>query len=315
MELRKDYLLNRWVIISETRGKRPHELKSQKKENVNVCYFCQGNENLTPQEITRIEKNGKWKARVFPNKFAAVNHEGNPQIQTHNKYYTFAAAYGSHEIIVETPDHEKTLAHLSEEDISDILRLYAGRIEVLSKEPNIKYVSVFKNWGEEAGASIVHSHSQIISLNMIPPAIYDTIKAIKTYPGCCPYCEIIGNEKKSDRRCFENDSFVAFTPYASRFHYEIWIFPKEHICDFESFDDKKFQDLSTILKQILVKLDSINAPYNLLVNYSPKEENMHFHIEITPRLALWAGFEFESSITINSVSPEAAAKFYRGEDQ
>lgn len=315
MELRKDYLLNRWVIISESRGKRPHELKSQKKENVGVCYFCPGNENLTPAEITRIEKNGKWKARVFQNKFAAVNHEGNPQIQTHNKYYTFASAYGSHELIVETPDHEKTLAHLSEEDIADILRLYAGRIEVLSKEPNIKYVSVFKNWGEEAGASIVHSHSQIISLNMIPPAIYDNIKAIKTYPGCCPYCEIISNEKKSERRCFENDSFVAFTPYASRFHYEIWIFPKEHMTDFDSFDERKFQDLSSILKKILVKLDSINAPYNLLVNYSPKGEDMHFHIEITPRLSIWAGFEFESSITVNSVSPEAAAKFYRGEEQ
>lgn len=315
MELRKDYVLNRWVIISEGRGKRPQEFKPIEKESVGVCYFCPGNESITPPEITRIEKDGKWKARVFPNKFAAVSKDGDPQIQTHNKYYTFASAYGSHEIIAETPDHEKTLANLSEADMEDIFRLYAGRIAVLSKEPNIKYVSVFKNYGKDAGASIVHSHSQIISLNMVPPQIFDMVKAVKTYPDCCPYCEVIENEKRSDRRCFENDSFIAFTPYASRFHYEIWVFPKQHITDFECFDDKKFADLSSIMKKILEKLDSINTPYNILVNYSPKGEDLHFHIEVTPRLSIFAGFEFESSITINSVSPELAAKFYRGEEQ
>jgi UDPglucose--hexose-1-phosphate uridylyltransferase len=313
MELRKDYLLDRWVVISEARKKRPHEFKKEVKEDVSVCYFCPGNENLTPPEISRVEENGKWKIRVFPNKFSAVAKEGNPEIKTDNKYYTYASAYGSHEVIVETPEHNKSLAHLSEQDISRVLKVYSERVSALSKEPFVKYVSVFKNHGREAGASIIHSHSQVVSLNMIPPLVFQEMHAVRKYSSC-PFCEIIENEKRSYRRCFENDEFVAFTPYASRFNYEIWILPKKHILSFTDFDEKKYFDLASILKKILLRLDSIDSPYNLLIHYSPEGGDLHFHIEIAPRLATWAGFEFEDEITINSVSPEDAAKFYRGEE-
>ncbi len=313
MELRKDYVLDQWVIISAGRGKRPHEFKKEEKESVGVCYFCPGNESLTPPEITRVEKDGRWKIRVFPNKFAAVEKAGDPTVKTHNKYYTFTDAWGSHEVIVDTPDHKKNMSNLSVDEIKDVLKLYSGRITELERDPNIKYVSVFKNHGKEAGASIVHSHTQIISLNIIPPHVYDEDHGCRKCEGC-PYCEVIENEKKSHRRCFENNTFVAFTPYASRFHYELWIFPKRHFRRMDDMMDEEFADLASVLKQALERLDTINAPYNLLVHYSPKDGNLHFHIEIAPRLATWAGFEFEDNITINSVSPEDAAKFYRGEE-
>jgi UDPglucose--hexose-1-phosphate uridylyltransferase len=315
MELRKDYILERYVIVSNERSKRPFEFRKEKAKTVSSkeCFFCPGNENLTPPEIGRISSGKNWKFRWFDNKFAAVKPSGNPIIRTDNKYFTFSDAYGFHEVIVETNDHNKQLEDLSKEDIKEILKIYALRIEELSKKENIRYVSVFKNHGKEAGTSLVHSHSQIIAYNKIPEQVKEKVDAVKKYDAC-PYCDIINIEKGSYRRCFENNSFVAFTPYASRFHYEIWVFPKKHIKNIRDLDDNKFLELAEIMKKILIKLKSIEASYNMELFYSPEKEDLHFHIEISPRLALIGGFEILTGDTINSVSPEDAAKFYRGEE-
>lgn len=313
MELRKDYILDRHVIVSESRGKRPHQFIGKEDIKVAQCYFCPGNENTTPPEIMRIpDGKGGWKIRVFPNKFAASELKGNYNIKTDNKYYTFSDAYGKHEVITETADHEKQLADLSEEDIKEVFSVYKTRTEEISKIEGIKYVSVFKNHGKEAGTSIVHSHTQIIAVNIIPQLVNDELNAIKKYPSC-PYCEIIENEKKSYRRCFENDSFVAFTPYASRFHYEIWVFPKKHVNSITIMNDAMLLDLAKIMKKILVKLAELGASYNYVLHYH-NDDAFHFHIEVLPRMAEWAGFEYSTNMAINSVTPEDAAKFYRGED-
>jgi len=313
MELRKDYILDRYVIISERRGERPFEFKKEEtKKEGKICFFCPGNEKLTPLEIGRIGSNERWQIRWFANKFYAVEPEGNPIIRTDNRYFTFSDAYGYHEVVVETDDHEKQLADLSVQEIKDVLNVCARRIEDLRKRPHIGYVSVFKNHGRDAGTSLVHSHMQIIAYNRWPSLVKEKLAAIKNYDNC-PYCEILNIEKGSDRRCFENDNFVAFTPYASRFHYEIWIFPKEHMKNITDMNDNKLFDLAEILKKIVEKLKSIDAPYNLEFFYSPESENLHFHIEVSPRLAIFAGFEILTNDTINSVSPEDAARFYRGE--
>jgi UDPglucose--hexose-1-phosphate uridylyltransferase len=315
MELRKDYILDRYVIVSNERSKRPFEFKKEEAKIVSSkdCFFCLGNEKLTTPELGRIDSGKRWKIRWFNNKFAAVKPEGNPMIKTDNKYFTFSDAYGFHEVIVETNDHKKQLVDLSKDEIKEILGVYSLRIKELLKKDNIKYVSVFKNHGKEAGTSLVHSHSQIIAYNKIPEQVKEKIEAVKKYK-TCPYCEILNIEKGSYRRCFENKNFVAFTPYASRFHYEIWIFPKEHINSILEMNDAKLLDLAEIMKKILSKLKEINADYNMELFYSPKGEDMHFHIEISPRLALIGGFEILTGDTINSVSPEDAAKFYRGEE-
>ncbi len=312
-ELRKDYILNRWVIIATERAKRPHEFKKETiKKKEGSCNFCPGNENLTPAEIMRFPQTGPWKIRVFPNKFPAVKLEGTYEIKTHNKFYTFADAYGNHEVIVETPSSKKQLWDLDSEEIKEILSVYVERINYLSKLPGITYVQVFKNHEAAAGTSISHSHSQIIAYEKIPHVVEDEIKYSKQYAdGGCSYCAIIQKEKDSHRRCFENNNFIAFCPYGSRFPFEIWIFSKQHIT---MLNECNLDDLSSIIKQILKKIKELNAPYNFMIHYSPtKEDNLHFHIEFIPRLSTWAGFEYSGTI-INSMPPENAAKFYRGEE-
>lgn len=312
-ELRKDYILDRYVIVSASRGKRPHEFRQEEiKEESKKDFFAPGNEDLTPPEIGRIETPEGWKMRWFPNKFAAVTPEGDPELRTDNRYFTYSSAYGHHEVIVETPGDEQ-LWDLPEKDIKKLLEVYADRIKELSEKDSIKYVSVFKNHGKAGGTSLIHSHSQVIAYNKIPEQVKEKTDAVKKHEAC-PYCEIIGIEKSSFRRCYENKSFAAFTPYASRFHFEIWVFPLKHIRSMDEMDEAMMKDLAEILKKIFSKLKELNAPYNMEIFYSPESEDMHFHIEISPRLAIFAGFEILTGDVINSLSPEEAAKFYREED-
>ncbi|MFH1133645.1 MAG: galactose-1-phosphate uridylyltransferase [Nanoarchaeota archaeon] len=312
MELRKDYLLDRWVIISEQRGARPREFKKEPVKAVpgQICYFCPGNEHLTPPEISRL--GNPWKLRVFPNKFPAVQEEGSSNIRTDNTYFTFSQPFGRHEVIAETPDHDKQLWDLSLGDLNDLLGLFTARMEVLAALPKTEYVVLFKNHGKEAGTSLVHSHSQMLTLNFVPTLVQAEADAAKRF-GRCPYCEIIGIEKGSHRRCFENEHFVAFTPYASRFNFEIWIFPKAHVTQFTGLDDQQRKALADILQRVLFKLREMEVPFNLFYHISPKGEDLHFHIEVCPRISTLAGFEYCTDATINSVSPETAAKFYRNE--
>ncbi|MFC1742252.1 galactose-1-phosphate uridylyltransferase [Nanoarchaeota archaeon] len=320
MELRKDYILDRWVIIAKNRGKRPHQMKS--KDDIYAadpgpekCFFCPGHEDQTPPEIGRIKDDkGGWKLRWFKNKFPAADKKGSPEIKTADTFFMYSDAYGEHEVIVETNDHKKQMIDLDEEDIRNILRVYARRIEELENEPHTKYVAVFKNEGNKAGTSIVHSHSQLISLNIIPPEVQAKLDAVRNHDSC-PYCEIIKTESKSLRRIHEDDTCVAFAPYASRFNFETWIFPKSHYKSLIDFSDDELFKLATAMKIILQKMKELNASFNILVYYAPDGHDLHFHIEILPRIADWAGLEFETGVTINSVSPEDAAKFYRGEKE
>ncbi len=310
-ELRKDYIVDRWVIIATERAKRPNQFKKElskakKEEN---CIFCLGNEKQTPGEITRLEKDGKWQVRVFQNKFPAVTLQGDFHIKTHNKYYTFADAFGSHEVLVETPDHNKQLWDLSVEELIDIFKVYIQRIAALSVKEGIGYVQIFKNHEEAAGTSIKHSHSQIIAYDNIPSHVRQELHGASLYP-CCPYCEIIEKEKDSYRRSFENNTCIAFTPYASRFPFEIWLFPKKHSRGLDELEN--LRDFCELLKKILDKLKELNAPFNYILHYAPTGTDLHLHLEILPRLTTWAGFEYSGTV-INPLPPEDAAKFYRGE--
>ncbi|MAG15460.1 hypothetical protein CMO88_00190 [Candidatus Woesearchaeota archaeon] len=306
-ELRKDYFLERWVIIAPGRSKRPVELV-KKDYSSKTCLFCPGNEHLTPKEIGRIGGK-KWQMRWFSNKFPAVEEAGNPSVKKKNQL-AHAAAYGSHEIIAETPSSKKQLWDLKNTEIITLLKVFNNRISELEKKKHVKYVVVAKNHGREGGASLKHSHTQVISMNILPPVIKEEVSAYAN--GKCNYCKVISIEKKSARKCFENKSIIAFAPYASRFNYELWILPKKHHKKLSDFSEQELKDLSAILLKALKKLKKINAPYNYYIHYSPANKNMHFHIELTPRLATWAGIELSSGITVNSVSPEKAARFYRG---
>jgi UDPglucose--hexose-1-phosphate uridylyltransferase len=309
-ELRKDYMLERWTVISESRGKRPKHF-DEPKINKKECQFCPGHEKHTPKEVFRIEEEGKWKIRVFPNKYPAfsLNVKKGKKL-SNSKFFKSMPAFGKHEVVVETNDHEKQLADLTIADISQIFWVYNLRIKELMKEKEIKYVQIVKNHGPLAGTSVVHSHSQLFAYNMIPAPLQKKIKANKEK---CKYCSIIKKEMKSKRTVFDGKYFAAFCPYAPRSSYEIWFLPKRHVTKLDELKNEELLELSKMLKTCLGKINKNNWSYNYYLNYAPEKENLHLHIELLPRLGIWGGFELATDITINSVSPESAAKFYRGD--
>lgn len=308
--IRKDYLLDRWVYYAVSRKRRPQEFKKiVVKEGSKGCFFCPSNEHLTPREIGRVEYKGAWKMRWFLNKFPAVENKDKPTLKS-KKYLLEGNSYGIHEVIVETPNHKSQLADLPTAQIRELLEVCRFRISYLGKLKGIQYVDVFKNHGKDAGTSLAHSHTQVMALPRIPSLVAEKINAAKKYKHC-PYCNIIKIEAKSKRKIFETKNVAAFAPFASRFNYEAWIFVKKHKRAMEELDEKELMDLATALKKIIFKLKKSSISYNFYIQYSPAKENLHFHIEVTPRLATWGGFEISTNAVINSVLPEDAARFYR----
>ena len=309
--LRKDYILERWVYYATERKKRPREFKEDHTINTKTCFFCPGNEHLTPKEIGRVEEKNTWKIRWFPNKFPVVELKGNSKINTKNKFLKEGKTYGMHEIIAETRDHKKQLSDLSIEHIKEIFDVYKLRIKVLSKLKGIKYVTVFRNQGSNAGTSLIHSHTQIAALPLLPNDVMDKVKATKKFRKC-PYCDIIKLESKSKRKIIDNKSIIAFAPYASRFNFEAWIFPKRHVKNITAMYNDELYDMASVLKKVLLKLKKLNVSHNFFLHYAPQQTDLHFHIEVTPRDAKWGGFELSTGSIVNSIMPEDAARFYRG---
>lgn len=297
-ELRKDYFLDRYVIIASERKKRPEEFLEFKKDEFSnakdKCFFCPGNENTTPPEISRIEKNGSWIVRNFPNKFPATKW---------------------HEVIVETPEHDKEIADLDVNTIVKVFELFAKRVEAIRKNKDVKYIIIFKNFGEEAGASLKHSHTQIAGMDIVPPSIKEEISSVRGYiknNGKCPYCDIIAKEKNSERKIFDDEHTIAFSPYASRFPYEVWIMPKRHLNSLKKFKKSELISFCEILRKILLRMrEMLSKPaYNLYINFV-KDCDLHLKLVLFPRITKFAGFEFGSDVIINIISPEDSAKCYR----
>lgn len=305
-EFRKDFLLNRWVIIAANRGRRPedyvHSQRSEKKEG--ICFFCPGNEHLTPPEISRREVNGKWVIRNFPNKFYAVSLD-------------FPNAYGTHEVIVESSDHTNHLSDIPEAQMKMLLEVYAERIEASRKNPNLKYALIFKNQGHTAGASLGHTHTQMITMAHVPNIVRLERDANKEYTqnsGKCGYCEMMNVER--ERVIWEDDKVFCFAPYASRFSFEHWIMPKRHVGCISKMDSGELGSLAKCMKTVLGKLDKMldYPPYNFALHIDPfnaTTQFYHFHIEVMPRLNITAGFELGAEIYINPMPPEKAAKALR----
>lgn len=303
-QIRKDYLLDRWSIIAANRDKRPRDFKrpdeparSEIDEN---CAFCPGNEKHTPPEIDRIERGRMWGVRCFPNKFAATTLDAKGEMNEHSR-----PAYGSHEVIVETPKHNEDLADLSIEHMLDLFEMYKRRIDAINTIEGVEYVSLFKNKGHIAGASLIHAHTQLIGLPMVPPVVQKKADASKKE---CQLCEII---KKEQYTIFEDDNVAAFAHYAARFPLEAHIMPKRHVGSLSDLNESELKSFVYALKHILEKLAKINAPYNFALFENPAKCNMHLHLEVYPRLALLAGFELGSEMYINSMPPEKAVEFYK----
>lgn len=326
-ELRQDPLTNTWVIIATERSKRPSDFasgKEDKKEPAN-CPFCLGNEHQTPPEILAYREHGDpdsgdWSLRVIPNKFAALQIEGHTEKDTVGVYEKMQGV-GAHEVIVETPDHNKPLSEESEEHIFGILKAWQSRYLDLQKDKRIKYTQLFKNHGPIAGASLAHPHSQLIATPLVPKNVQDEMEGMQRFynkEGKCFFCESIEFETKEQQRIVaENSHFLSFCPYAARFPFETWIVPKRHSEYFEHSSDEDLQSLASILKHTISKLsEALNdPPYNLVLHSAPYEmeegQRYHWHIEILPRLTTVAGFEWGTGFYINPTPPENAAEYLR----
>ena len=300
-ELRKAYFLNKYVLITPGRAKRPKDIKEETIiKRSSTCPFCP--ENIDKNNILdKITEKNQWQVVSLKNIFPAVSLD--------NK-----KAYGTQEVVVETRDHSKDLAELSYSAIEDVLKMYMKRTEAISKIKNIDYILCFKNQGSKAGASIAHAHSQIFATNIIPPDISEELKLAQDYKTehkKCPYCDIIKQEQKSKRKIYEDDYIFAFTPYASEYHYEVWIITKRHIDNITKLNKEELKSFTKIYKHILQKLQSINLSFNAFMHQVISNDDQHFYMKIQPRDSVWAGVELGSGLVINSVAPEEAAKFYR----
>ncbi len=327
-ELRKDPVIGRWVIISTERGKRPMDYRPNNFERIagEICPFCPGNEGLTPPEVLSYRRDGSspnapgWDLRVVPNKFPALMIEGGLNRQGEGIFDKMNGV-GAHEVIIETPKHDAAFSSLPEKDIENILWSFHDRVLDLKKDRRFKYILIFKNHGALAGATIDHPHSQLIALPIVPKQVREEIDGCKTYFSFkerCIYCDIIKQESDSGIRVIaENPSFLAISPYASRFPFETWILPKNHEAYFESSQKHEYENLARMMKDILVRMDLAlgNPPYNLIIQTSPFHELVsdfyHWHIEIMPKLTNVAGFEWGTAFYINPTLPEEAAKFMR----
>lgn len=329
-ELRQNPVTGQWVIIATERARRPQRSEEIKeavhiKHHDDKCFFCFGNEETTPPEIysERINENDPdtpgWLIRVVNNKFAALNMKENFLIQNYDSLYKYSYATGTAEVVIETPHHSKTISKQSLEEITRVLRAYQLRYKALKKEPEIKYILLFRNCGALAGASLEHPHSQIIGVPVIPPDINTELSGAQSYyekNGRCVFCDMIQQEIAEKLRIiYENELFIAFEPYASRYPFETQIFPKFHSSMYENLNNLQLESLAEVLKASLYKIDEglDNPPYNYFIHTAPTQQNVegfyHWHLEIIPKLTIAAGFELGTGMFINVTIPEQCADF------
>jgi UDPglucose--hexose-1-phosphate uridylyltransferase len=327
-ELRKDPVLGRWVIISVERGKRPDDFKIRiPAKKGGYCAFCNGNEYTTPPEIIALRPDSSepntpgWTLRVVSNKFPALHIECQLN-RTEDGIFEKTDGLGAHEIVIESPDHNLTLSTMPLQSVEDALRAFHQRLTDLKKDTRLKYVLIFKNEGDAAGASLEHTHSQLLALPVVPKLIEEEMNGAREYFSTnnrCIFCDIIHQERADGTRVVsENEDYIAFAPFASRSPFEIWILPKNH--ESTPGPDGKFTRLAQILQRTLKQIDRILnlPPYNMIFHISPFHDEgnkyYHWHIEIKPKLTKTGGFEWGSGFYINQTTPEDAARFMREAD-
>jgi UDPglucose--hexose-1-phosphate uridylyltransferase len=327
-ELRRDPIVGRWVIVDTDHPNRPEDYEYEPhRPQGGVCPFCYGNEAMTPPEIEAVrEPNTQrntpgWQVRVVPNKFPALEIEGELEKRGLG-IYDMSKGVGAHEVLIETPYHNKDIPDLLNAEIESFLSVYSRRALDLIKDKRFKYIMVFKNFGAAAGASLEHPHTQMVALPMVPKNANEEIKGAHNYfeyRDRCIFCDIIRQEtEEPERIVLENQHFLSFCPFVSRFPFEIWIVPKKHNGFFCHMPAEEIPSLAAILKDTIAKMKVIfpNLSYNFLVHSSPingdgDTEGYHWHIEFMPKLTRVAGFEWGTGFYIVSTPPELAAEYLK----
>ena len=330
-EVRKDYLLKRWVVIAKVRKKRPTDfVKKEIEKKEGVCPLCPGNEHMTPPAVLLyLSSNGEirkerdqnglrhkdWLVRVVPNAYPAFTPPDEETVMMIKETSVLARAVGHHEVIIESPRHYEHPAAARVSQLVHVINAYMDRLTTLSGKPYVKHVSIFRNHGREAGASLSHAHTQLIATPLIPRILEEELGASKSFwtqNQECLLCDVLAKEQEGPRFIWENSSFVVFAPWASVNPLEFWVLPKRHRSNMLSMSGGEVKDLAETMRVCLGGLRSLlnDPPYNFGFHTLLKEdagECYHWHLEVYPRLAIWAGFEKSTGMFINMISPEDAA--------
>jgi UDPglucose--hexose-1-phosphate uridylyltransferase len=326
-ELRYNIITREWVIIATERAKRPEQFakkntrKTPPPEFLESCPFCPGNEAKTPPEVYRSGGAGRdWQVRVVPNKFAALSSEGELVRRTNGLKRTISGV-GRHEVIIETPAHNRQLAQFGTAEMEQVVEAYARRYEAVTADPRVAHATLFRNHGERAGTSLEHPHSQIVGTPIIPPQVRERMETALRFfdeSGRCLFCSVVEDELAEGQRVVaENERFVAFIPFAALTPFHLWIFPRQHTAGLLESAGSDLADFAALLGDVLRKVHAgLDDPdYNLTVRTPPREAHgsryFHWYASIIPRVARVAGFEIGSGMFINAALPEQSAAFLR----
>lgn len=329
-QMRQDPVTKHWVLYAPARRRRPHEYGSGKTGGGTLsahdpsCPFCPGNErDLVGIEMEIPDGRGSWAVRVVPNKYPALTREGSGSRSSAGMYRSMEG-FGCHEVIIETPLHNRQPGRMSAEEVGKIVSAYDRRYRALHSLPGIRTVIIFRNHGPEAGTSLLHPHSQVIATGVVPRHIRNRDDAARRYFddwGRCLYCDMIEQELLDGRRVVvANDRYVAFVPFAAGVPFETWVIPRYHRAVFGGLDGEERAAFARVLHTVLRKLDTAygDPGYNYVIHSSPghggEEPYLHWHLQLRPRLITPAGFEMGSGININPSIPEEDAALLRNAD-
>jgi UDPglucose--hexose-1-phosphate uridylyltransferase len=334
------------VLVSTARGMRPRKAEEKvdrdTRSHVETCPFCKGNEEKTPPEIMAFPDSENWDIRIVPNLFPVL---GDDKQQTGISFglQQVIDGYGRHEVIIDNASHGIAIHEMGTEHLRNLFSIYRQRMqELYESDPRLKYVLVFKNFGPAAGASIPHTHSQIIATPVVPQNVEDEVVNSRQYHAKynqCVFCSLIDEALTYEATIYDRESgeirrkidvgqyvversrhFVAIKPFASRYEWELHILPLEHQADFLQVTSEQLEDFAQVLKRTMQRLDHVigGAQYNFFLHSKPHgrdyencDESYHWHLEICPRTSIPTGFELGSGLFVSTISPEDAAAALR----
>ncbi len=330
-ELRRDYMLDRFVVVPTKDGRGNGNGHSQKKHG-RVCLYCPGNEHLTsPAVLAMVQRDGMyqmlsdeednyvkdWCVRVFPSNEPAVSTAPNVAYGDWPLYRE--PAYGFHYVVVAVPDHQQRLSNMPVDQWANVLLVIQDRVKWLYSQKRVNYVSIFAGYGKNDISNDEHSHINLVTFPTIPPTIVQEAKASERDMddnGVCPVCNIVNVESNGPREVLSTQNFLAVCPWAQTYPYEFWIVPRRHSLSFSSVTQMEINDLALMLRSTLGGLcHSLKGTYfNMAFHLSPERKNnvmLHWHIEVYPQTSNWSGFERAFGVYMNSVSPERATEVLR----
>ncbi len=334
------------VLIATARSMRPKKEEAPAPQEthayVETCPFCYGNEAMTPSPIAQIPSDCRWNIRIVENLYPVLGDDRDNPDFAFGLQHTIDG-YGRHEVIIDHSSHGIRIHEMTEEHIALLLSTYRTRMEQLyHSDGRLKYVLVFKNFGPAAGASISHTHSQMIAMPVVPDNVQSEVRSSNAFyrtSNACIFCSLIDEALTFEVTLYDRESgeirrkinvgqfvierskrFIAIKPFASRFEWEVHILPLEHSSDFLDTSPEDFTDLAGILRNTMSRLNAAlgGAQYNFFIHslphgaeYSENAPSFHWHIEICPRTSIPTGFELGSGLFVNTICPEDAAERLR----